>query len=663
MGGVKRISQIAKASTVSARLQPWAQPLEEASKSPRSASTSTDSWRTSLSDKVLPPGEQSVSKVPNQNCEKGNQPLEGRTSEPMAPSSRVTTKSTAKTAKVSSRPPMEQEVLRAVESLYDDELKPYGRILRKRFIEHLEIAGGKADDVDLQHIRVVCESSTRLCTESEAGGEWSAVLCDRQPAFVDVYSQEDPYPEALWSEAAAHFAQFTGEEGLLPGGRYACAQTLVQRGVAFIRGKSLGQVCHWVQLALGHRKILGYMNGAIAPYGQSRSCLKDSAAAHQSSCTRAAGTSGTSEIQVATWDIARDCLRQILASAAVSGRDHVPLSNIKRLFRSRFTLELSETAFGHARLSDLLQTAAFHDICTVQLLDRGYVVSPVADLSNETTWTYGIANDNGKTERSEEPKRLPKTPYSWKVHNTFIHAFASPSSPFGSSCRSSSLPKDMGSARSAWEDSCNALHFRSRVSPPEVKAEEEKEDDDLFIPPSPTLTASPSMSPAPYNAHALQCHEAAKWPCSNGHLVQDHDAVFSCLSACLVGPIRDFPWASSENYGGMGSALAGIPCLDLEAPMVQESHSRVKFCPNEPLCLDEDSFEAAEPSRTCEGLDQNQPTLTPSTLRNSGFVVHNTFISPLPMPPTPIPGAMRRSSSMPCINHARHELEVEVPKP
>jgi len=472
---------------------------------------------------------------------------------------------------------------------------------------------------------------------------------------------------------------------LLPGGRYACAQALVQRGVAFINGMSLGQVCHLVQLALGHRKILGYNNGAIAPYGQSQASLKDNAAAQQSSCVPTAGAHGASELQVATWDSARDCLRQILDGAASSGRECVPLSNIKRLFRSRFNLELSETAFGHARLSDLLQAENFHDICTVQLVDRGYVVFPAPQtVSNEIIEAHVVANDNERLEQVDEPKSLPKTSYSSKptfesrmcalsrstlakdgavdciVHNTFIHTSGLPPTPVGSSCRSSSLPKDMGSGRSAWEASCHALSFHSWAPTSELKAEEEDDCVPLLL--SPTLTASPSMSPAPYNAEALNHHRTTQKHCSNGYGLQDQNAgTFSDLTACLVGQLLDLPWASNDHHGGDTCGLLANPALEIEAPMMQESHARVKFCPSEPLCLDEeDAFEAAKLSKACGGLVQTRPALTPSTLRRSGFVVQNTFIKPVSVPATPIPGELRRSSSMPCINHELDEVELEV---
>jgi hypothetical protein len=58
------------------------------------------------------------------------------------------------------------------------------------------------------------------------------------------------------------------------------------------------------------------------------------------------------------------------------GKQQVPLSTLKRLFRSRFRTELSETALGYTKVSDLLQDARVSDICTIKLLESGYVVLP-----------------------------------------------------------------------------------------------------------------------------------------------------------------------------------------------------------------------------------------------------------------------------------------------
>jgi len=60
----------------------------------------------------------------------------------------------------------------------------------------------------------------------------------------------------------------------------------------------------------------------------------------------------------------------------------IPLSNIKRLFRSKFRKELSETSLGHAKLSELFQDPRLRDICTVRLQGHGYVVAPAAHPSS-----------------------------------------------------------------------------------------------------------------------------------------------------------------------------------------------------------------------------------------------------------------------------------------
>ena len=51
------------------------------------------------------------------------------------------------------------------------------------------------------------------------------------PLPPQVCSARDPYPAELWGEAASYFESLDGNEILLPGGRYACAQDLTWKGV------------------------------------------------------------------------------------------------------------------------------------------------------------------------------------------------------------------------------------------------------------------------------------------------------------------------------------------------------------------------------------------------------------------------------------------------
>jgi len=100
---------------------------------------------------------------------------------------------------------------------------------------------------------------------------------------------------------------------------------------------------------------------------------------------------------------ARLKLREILDSARLRGTDQVPLSNIKRLFRSLYQMELSETALGRSKLTELLQDPRFNDICTVQLQDRGYAVVPV--YPDQTT----PLNDNGAALGMNIPQVTPRS--------------------------------------------------------------------------------------------------------------------------------------------------------------------------------------------------------------------------------------------------------------
>lgn len=314
-----------------------------------------------------------------------------RTTQPFAPKPRSShvqnQSSSSKNSEFGSSAPGHEEVLEAVRSLYADELKPFGRILRKRVAEAAAQRAGisvplregvdSLPDVDIRHLRHVCETSKVLNVQPEEGGDWSAVLAGHPERFVNVYSPVDVYPTELWAEASAYFESLSGDNMFLPGGRYSCAQALMARNLPFLADRSLGQVCHIVQLAISQKKILGYFNGAVVPYSRSQSMVKEHCAVWKVSCSSAQSqpNAAAPPLPPANWDVARACLKEILESASTAqGPGMVPLSNVKRLFRSRFHLELSETMLGHSKLSELLQDVRFRDVCSVQLQGHGYIV-------------------------------------------------------------------------------------------------------------------------------------------------------------------------------------------------------------------------------------------------------------------------------------------------
>merc|ERR1712167_301809 len=121
------------------------------------------------------------------------------------------------------------------------------------------------------------------------------------------------------------------------------------------------------------------------------------------------------------------------------GKKHVPISTLKRLFRSRFHKELSETALGHTKLSDLLQDNNFKDFCCVRLLERGYVVIPNDTFSADRARRAHVFMP--LISSATFPKLSFGAPFTTTCKNTFIHA---PEPQPVVQARSKSVPKDLG---------------------------------------------------------------------------------------------------------------------------------------------------------------------------------------------------------------------------
>ncbi|CAK0844624.1 unnamed protein product [Prorocentrum cordatum] len=168
---------------------------------------------------------------------------------------------------------------RAIESLYADKLIPFGRILLKRVGEHAaDIAAkgvlsgkttcsyvstdeGHIPFVDPMHLMRVCRQCPRLRVECVDSGEYVAMT---------------PTPAELWADLVTYFHGPADSQPPLPAGRYNCARALKARGLPFLGGRSLGEVCHTLALAMSQKKILGHFKGHTVPYARSESGHKPS---------------------------------------------------------------------------------------------------------------------------------------------------------------------------------------------------------------------------------------------------------------------------------------------------------------------------------------------------------------------------------------------------
>jgi len=173
------------------------------------------------------------------------------------------------------------EVLKAVKSLYDDELKPLGRLILRRMKEHRARATALAHNltadaldpetmprVDPQRLRELCEGIGQFTVSPEEGREYSVRLLDTPDRFVDAWDDVDVYTPAFWTNVAAYFEASREAGWSFPGGRYSCARALAARSVPCLRGLSLGRVCQVVQISISTRKLLGYRDGSLVPLAQ-----------------------------------------------------------------------------------------------------------------------------------------------------------------------------------------------------------------------------------------------------------------------------------------------------------------------------------------------------------------------------------------------------------
>lgn len=425
----------------------------------------------------------------------------------------------AKVVRQSATAVSEAQVIAAVESLYADDLKPVGRILRKRIAELRPAEASKTQDPSIEQLRNLCSANALFSIELEEGGDFFAFLAGREHNFVDIYDPCDVYTSELWSELRAYCDSPLGQDMSLPGGRYACAQALISYDLPCLAGYSLGHICHIVQLAITQKKVLGYLNGAVVAYSKSQSKLKEQLASKGNPVE--AADSGVEMLPVASLDVARTCVRQILSDA--SGQ--VPLSNVKRYFRSTCQCELSETSLGCSKLSELLRGPHFQDICTVELRESGYVVVAAAEafdsmcavdsvpsssglstvdvscsgserLASNVSSVEGNDSELSDTEQAEHESFCPDEPLifedagiimddestdeaaarasAWKpltpgtiakegfvVHNTFFDVAPALPTPFttGAARRAKSVPKELGRGGASLEDDAAAIDF------------------------------------------------------------------------------------------------------------------------------------------------------------------------------------------------------------
>lgn len=249
---------------------------------------------------------------------------------------------------------MGPEVLRsmlisALESLYEDRIKPMANYVKGRLKERSCPDSLVKSFVDLYAEHQDLFSIVRPSQLDEE----VTIFMIKEPSWfkgwVDIDSPDDPYEEVTWQA----FEKFLDGEHTFAGGRYGMARELMQRNLPFLSQHSLGEVCHIVQLAIQHRRLIVYH----------RKMLKPIQTVLQPSPSAAASMPGTMEGE----DIKdMDDLCCVLFRMLLHHPQGLRLCRLKQMIKHEFSRKLSEMSFQCTKLIELFNT---EPLCSTFVLD------------------------------------------------------------------------------------------------------------------------------------------------------------------------------------------------------------------------------------------------------------------------------------------------------
>jgi hypothetical protein len=246
-------------------------------------------------------------------------------------------------------------VLIALNSLYDDELKPNLGLLRRRLKELYDVL------LPVQDLReIIHRLADAKILHVEGDSKEPVLMLTSRPAgsLIDPTDPSEPYDQEIFQRMRVMMdaASASDPPRLYKGGRYGMAQQLRSVEMPELRSFSLGRVCHLVQRAID-KKIVGYKKGgSLVPYRLSDSLLKSTAEANDlllESDLPAIKTMAE--------------LRAVLTKLWMNPkhRKGLPLSRVKDEIRQSAKHSLSEQLLGFGKLSQLLTAPELEGSCNL----------------------------------------------------------------------------------------------------------------------------------------------------------------------------------------------------------------------------------------------------------------------------------------------------------
>jgi len=227
-------------------------------------------------------------------------------------------------------------LISTLESLYQDRIKPMANYIKGRLKERSvpDVIVKTFEDLFSQHPDL-------FEVQNPHQGEETTIFFHKPPAWfkgwVDIDSSDDPYDEIMWTE----LAKFLDGEHTFAGGRYGMARELMQRNLKFLEDYSLGEVCHIVQLAIQHRRLIVYHRKMLKPI---QTVL----------CQLSPGEGGAVDIAAEGEEIKdMDDLTLVLFRMLMHHPTGIRLCRMKQMIKHEFSRKLSEMAFQCTKLIEL----------------------------------------------------------------------------------------------------------------------------------------------------------------------------------------------------------------------------------------------------------------------------------------------------------------------
>eukprot|EP00913_Durusdinium_trenchii_P000117 g106.t1 len=270
----------------------------------------------------------------------------------------------------------------------NDRIKPMANYIKGRLKERSvpDIIVKSFEDLYTQHPDLFEVQNPKM-------GEETTIYFHKPPSWfkgwVDIDSPDDPYDESMWKE----LAKFLDGEHTFAGGRYGMARELMQRNLGFLAPYSLGEVCHIVQLAIQHRRLIVYHRKMLKPI-QTVLC--------QLSPDGNGGAADTAEGEEIK---EMDDLTMVLFRMLLHHPSGIRLCRMKQMIKHEFQRKLSEMAFQCTKLIELFNQEPLNETFVLDTENDGKSI--YVRLGNPETFSDHVKRIYAMANSAEAKSALP----------------------------------------------------------------------------------------------------------------------------------------------------------------------------------------------------------------------------------------------------------------